>query len=274
MRYPELLVMLVLSFAVVACPAKQTRLEQRPEPPLETAAPVSDPQPEEPARQDPEPAAVPDSRTSGLLERLNTVGLESFYRESDFYSICRTGGESDAYIATLQKSGNEVSISFQSSGADLMLMGRRIDNDGIGFLVKYRWVGAEVISEDDDFPVSYFWLFTDRDEIVRRLETDSGSPFDFTAIDVTDNREMLTGFFPVVTRVYGKELPLLAEPDSGSEVLRTLNHNDPLEVLDFGPERVNLDQKIDFWYRVRSGDAEGWVFGYPVRFAKALMEEG
>jgi hypothetical protein len=77
---------------------------------------------------------------------------------------------------------------------------------------------------------------------------------------------------PILTEKYSwavcntTNMHMYTEPDKKSEILSTIWKASIVEILSRSPKSEVVNEKEQFWYRVRYNELEGWVFGSFLHF--------
>ena len=75
-----------------------------------------------------------------------------------------------------------------------------------------------------------------------------------------DSLKKVEAAFPKYLIIQGTNINLRVSPDLTAIRIRQLKTNDTCEILEKG-KKETIDEKTDFWYKIKHKTKEGWIFG-------------
>ena len=77
---------------------------------------------------------------------------------------------------------------------------------------------------------------------------------------VADSIQKAEAYFPKTLVIQGSNINLRVAPKLDAVRIKQLKTGDTCEVLEKGKKQT-IDDKTDYWYRIRFKSKEGWIFG-------------
>jgi hypothetical protein len=178
------------------------------------------------------------------------------------YNVIVRPNGSQRYIGTLFIKNNKLCIYYESdAGYYPTIMAYTINDDGIKLIIKYRWLGIndEIAYRNDGKSPSYYYFVeikeNDENEII----------YDCNQIEnIMLNNCIFTNGIMNDYNVNIRENPSL----DGQKITKA-NKGETVFVIGLG-QYIEIENMIDYWYSIKVGNRDLWIFGYFVDFQNEI----
>jgi hypothetical protein len=180
---------------------------------------------------------------------------QDIFKIADYGPVVRPN-DGSGYIATVVLKNGNCRLLYESMGFWPTILGAYIDSDHLDLLIKARWTGAEEISPGEKYPTLYYMVrITAADVSGRKDPLLAGREVEQPSTEFAEFQPLLNVI--TVDTVNVRDTPAVTGKRIGQ-----LKKGSSLTVLGVADHYDQFDNRFDFWYHIKNGSLDGWVFGY------------
>ncbi len=175
------------------------------------------------------------------------------------------------HAGTIGFKNGSFTVFAESGGSIPQLINIEIQTEYIEFIIRYKWIGAELSAKKDKIYFSYyFYIKGNANDLYHELQKNKDIyEVDVTAIELKPeevNNNIINSRAAKLCKI-SKETKVYNKPEFNSEVITELKKGGEIEVRAISEQYIKKDRITDYFYKVKTKDGkEGWVFGYYVDF--------
>jgi hypothetical protein len=199
---------------------------------------------------------------------VNEKSVIEWIFETNYVRMIRPDNE-NKYVGTFFVRDNKIHFIYESdAGFSPSIFAYKNEFNSFKLVIKSRWVGFEYA----DIDMNFFWVGDIDGKIpsyyylIEFTREDSDIKYSCKILEEVN----INGFSINYGKVNDDNVNLRENPSLDNKIINRINSNEIVRVLDISEETMEIDNMIDYWFKIEHENIEAWIYGYYLDFLKEI----